>query len=174
LAGAGGGGTGSGGGGGSGGGTGGGGLTAAQKAKLAFEKAKADALKYDLANKISRYDKYGSSLVPGTKAYAEGFDKEDFKTKFPDMYNKLFGPKLIFPSITPTTTVKPTPTPTRQGTAPSGLPSLAGYTLGRATAGASGAPVTANITINTAKVAPTVTAATIAKAVGGTLNGRNR
>jgi hypothetical protein len=172
LAGAGGGGTGSGGGG--GGGTGGGGLTAAQKAKLENDKKVRDKLLYDLKNNVARYDKFGSSLVPNTKAYEAGFDKNDLKVKFPEMYNKLFGPKLIFPSITPTTTVKPTPTPTRQGTAPSGLPSLAGYTLGRATAGASGAPVTANITINTAKVVPTVTAATIAKTLQTATNGRNR
>jgi hypothetical protein len=147
-----------------GGGGGGGGLTAAQK----LAKAKADALKYDLANNVPRYNMQGQSLVPNTDAYAAGFNKKEMPA---DLYKMLFGPKLIFPPIAPPTGVKPTlptipkPTPTPTGTTSSGLPSLAGYTLGRSTAGAGGTPVTANITINTAKVVPTVTSATVAKAV---------
>jgi uncharacterized protein YukE/phosphotransferase system IIB component len=73
---------------------------------------------------------------------------------------------------TPVVTKLPAPVPTVTKYSPSALPNLANYNYGRATGG--GGTVNANVTINTTKVVPTVTSASIAKALALSTNTRNK
>ena len=173
--------------GGGGGGGGGGGLTAAQK----LAKAKADALKYDLAHNVPRYGKMGESLVPNTSAYAAGYSLKEMPANYmnPDVYKKLFGPKTdplkplgtyfntgatsTATTLMPNITLKqPTPVPTPTAPAKPTLLPMPNYSASGA--GSQGGGTTANVTINTLKYFPTITPTTVASAVSKSVNTKKR